>query len=177
MEIATAPPETQNGAIEDDGLAVDPNSEEASGVPGGRQPGDDGYVPPPADLPDDGAQGEEDEQPQLFVLGDKELGLKVSGRKPDSAALKLKGAKIDLGGQFDRGDRFVAALTLQITGDNDQDTIETATGVVKSTSKAQSATVCGAGRLEDYLLMKLDGHPELLAAVLKALELPNPSED
>jgi hypothetical protein len=151
----------------------DPNSEYNTGIPGGRKPGDDGYVEPenaagetggeggspptpPAKLPEgEGAGESEDEPERLAILGDRELGLKVGGRKPDSASLHLKGGRIELtgpkGSQFDRGDRFLTVTTLQVTGDNDQDTIEKISGDVRSTSKKQSATLCGIARLEDWV--------------------------
>lgn len=181
-ESAVLDPPSSVGGDEDDGLgpAADPNSEEVSGVPGGRQPGDDGYVDPdgevpptpPAQLPDDGIDEEElEEEGQLFLLGEKELGLKVGGRKPDSASLKVKGGKIDLNGQFDRGDRFPVVFDLQVTADKDDDSIETASGTVKGTKKTQWATICGATRLGDFLALKLEGHPELLAAVRREIGL------
>lgn len=173
---------------------ADPNSEHNTGVPGGRQPGDDGYVnadeseieaaadevkangedlppTPPAQLPDDGGDEDEVEVPQLFLTGERAIGVKVGGRKPDSSVLKLKGGKIDLQGQFDRGDRLIAVATLQVTGDNDQDTIEKASGVVKSTSKVQHATLCGFARVEEWLADKLGDDPQFLDDVLNRLDL------
>lgn len=164
----------------------DPNSEFNTGVPGGRKPGDDGYIAPsgdgegdeggapptpPADLAGAGDDDEEDDQEveaeakskdeALGIIGDRELGLKVGGRKPDSATLHLKGGKIELrgpkGSQFNRGDRFLTVSTLQVTGDNDQDTIVKNSGEVTSTSKKQNATLCGISRLEDWLAERLRG--------------------
>jgi len=182
------------GAPADDGLGpVDDD------IPGGAQPGDDGYdgpdpddappadeepeaqgqepPTPPADLPDDGT-GEEGEGPsdQLFVLGDKELGLKVGGRKPDSAVLKFKGGKVDLSGQFDLEQRLLTVDTWQITGDDNQHTIEKHTGTVKVSSKAQSATLCATKRIEDYLAERLrEGlSGEELARVFDLLDLEVP---
>lgn len=195
MDTATAERPLKAVGEEDDGLGppADPPTDPTgggSGIPGGAQPGDDDFDPtrpvdppqdppgdqgppptPPAHLPDDGG-GEEEEEPesQLLLMADRELGLKVGGRKPDSSVLKLKGGKIDLQGQFDRGDRFLAVTTLQVTGDNDQDTIEKLTGEVKSTSKAQNATLCGITRIEEYLANRI-ADDELLNAVLAALEL------
>ena len=190
---ATAP---APGAVGDDGLGpIDPNSEEATGVPGGRQPGDDGYVEPeteaeaseppaepptpPAALPDDDGEPEDEEPsgPELFLFANKELGLKVSGRKPDTSVLKYKGGKIDLGGQFDREDRFLTVDVWQVTGDNDQDTINKLSGEVKSTSKAQSATLCGTARIEDWLKARLKDQPELMVATFAALELDVPADE
>lgn len=197
MEAATA--ERPLKAVEEgDGLGppqdppVDPGPEDdGSGIPGGAQPGDDDFDPtkpvdppeeppagqgppptPPANLPDDGGEEEEEPDPegQLLLMADQELGLKVGGRKPDSSVLKLKGGKIDLQGQFNRGDRFLAVTTLQVTGDNDQDTIDKLSGEVKSTSKAQGATLCGITRIEEYLATRI-ADDELLNAVLAALEL------
>lgn len=107
---------------------------------------------------------------ELAIEADGQIGMKVGGRKPDSAILKVKGAKIDLGeGQFNRGDRITAVTILQVTGDNDQDTINTLSGEVKSTSKAQNATVCGISRLDDWLRSQIDD-PKLVDSVLKTLE-------
>lgn len=183
--------ETEDTHQEDDGLGP---VDDESGIPGGAQPGDDGYEEaggvgidgqmepptPPADLPDDGTEEDEEPSDALFVLGDKELGLKVGGRKPDSSVLKLKGGKIDLNGQFDRGDRFLTVTTLQVTADLDADTIETWSGDVKSTSKAQTATLCGITRLEEYLAERLRGSlsEEDVARVFDVLdlEMPAPTE-
>lgn len=157
----------------------DPNSEYNTGVPGGRKAGDDGYVEPdsaeppagqqppppptpPANLPDEEPEDDpeaEAEVPPLGIVGNRELGLKVGGRKPDSSTLHLKGGKIELtgpkGSQFDRGDRFLTVSTLQVTGDNDQDTIVKHTGEITSASKKQSATLCGIERIEEWLLGRL----------------------
>ncbi len=131
--------------------------DDGSGIPGGAQPGDDGYkgppedadLPPtpPADLPDDGY--EEAVEPEGIVLdGDhSQLSLKVGGAKPQTCVLKVKGAKIDVSGEWRKGDRFEVALMLQITGDHVDDSIDTLSGEVKSTGKAQLATICGARRI------------------------------
>jgi hypothetical protein len=191
MDTATAERPLKAVGEEDDGLGppadppVDPDPDpnpdppvdpEAEVTPPEDDPpaGAAGQGPPPtppASLPDDGA-GEEEEEPesQLLLMADRQLGLRVGGRKPDSSVLKLKGGKIDLQGQFDRGDRFLAVTTLQVTGDNDQDTIEKLSGEVKSTSKAQNATLCGITRIEEYLANRI-ADDELLNAVLAALEL------
>lgn len=185
----------------------DPNSEHNTGVPGGRQPGDDGYVEPesegdpptgeeppspptpPADLPH--GEGDNDPEPEaskpkdepLGIIGDRELGLKVGGRKPDSATLHLKGGKIELrgpkGSQFDRGDRFLTVSTLQITGDNDQDTIVKDSGEVSSTSKKQNATLCGITRLEDWLAGNLREFEEedQVARIFAGLDLELPERE
>lgn len=157
----------------------DPNSEFNTGIPGGRKPGDDGYVPPDAiEPPANGGNGEpptpaaklpegeggaedEEEPDKLAITGDRELGLKVGGRKPDSATLHLKGGKIELtgpkGSQFDRGDRFLTVSTLQVTGDDDKDTIVKHSGEVTSTSKKQVATLCGIVRLEEWVQSRVEG--------------------
>lgn len=165
-------PDTSTAPAEDDGLG-----------PVGSDPADVGQEPvpapdpepepptPAAELPGEEEDDEEGPQDQLVLVGNRELGLKVAGRKPDSSSLKMKGGKIDLSGQYDRGDRITAVVQLQVTGDNDQDTIETATGLVKSTKKTQNATVCGIDTIGDWLALKLEGHPELIAAVKKAAGL------
>jgi hypothetical protein len=187
METATEERTAPEAVQEDDGLG-EASIDDGTGIPGGAQPGDDGYVPPPegeespagepptpaAELPDDGA---EDEAPktELTIGSNRQLGLKVGGRVPDSCVLKLKGGKIELAGQFDRSDRFLTVSTLQVTGDNDQDTINKLSGEVKSTSKAQSATLCGILRLEEYLEQRL---PEsLVKPVFEALELELPEAE
>lgn len=185
-DLAAAPPINEtNTEPEDDGLGPVDDGDDGTGIPGGAQPqddrhpgdgdgGDDGNsAPPAADLPDDsdGEAGGDGELPTLFLLGDYQLGNKVKGRTPDTNSLHLKGGKIELQGQFNRGDRLLVLATVQVTGDNDQDSIEKSTGEIKSTSKQQGATVCGTARLEDWLKMKLEGHPELLEATLKALDV------
>lgn len=192
MGAATAERTAEGAAVEeheDDGLG------DGSGIPGGAQPGDDGYVQPEgeqpggepepepptpptpaAELPDDGAE-DDDGKPEfeLTIGGNRQLGLKVGGRLPDSCVLKLKGTKIEVAGQFDREDRFLAVTTLQVTGDNTQDTIDKLSGEVKSTSKAQSATLCGILRIEEYLEQRL---PEsLVKPVFEALELELPESE
>src|SRR5262245_15891655 len=143
--------------------------DDSSGIPGGAQPQDDeafhekareaaekaGRPPtPPADLPDDGPKPTPDEAEfGLVIPGSKDvkadqLSLKVGGEKPRTCVLKLKGGKIDVNGQFVKGDRLRLLIDVQITGDNVQDTIDKLTGEVKSTSKAQSATIVGVQRAE-----------------------------
>lgn len=137
---------------EDDGLGSpggDPDPGPEGGGSGGAPP------TPPADLPDDGNGEPQDELPGLELDGERELQIKVGGRKPDASVLKLKGGSIDLKGQFDRGDRIVAVATLQVTGNHDDDTIETHTGDVKSTSRKQKATLCGITRIDQYVSEKL----------------------
>lgn len=163
----------------------DINSYFRTSVPGGAQPGDSGFytvpgeestpplaaVPPtpPAAAPDDDEV--EETSPLLHLLGNKELGLKVGGRKPDSAVLKIKGGKIALDGQFDLEDRFPAVFDLQITGDGTKHGIETATGTVKSSRKDQEATICGTATVADWLALRLEHNQELLSVVLKELDL------
>lgn len=163
----------------------DINSYFRTSVPGGAQPGDSGFytvpgadsplaaVPPtpPASSPDDGQEDEDPKSPLLHLLGNRELGLKVGGRKPDVASMKVKGGKIELTGQYDRGDRFPAVFDLQVTEDKDVDSIETATGTVKATRKTQGATICGTTTVADWLAMKLEDNQELLSVVLKELDL------
>lgn len=184
MESATAEREETHY---DEEPGLEPGEDDGTGIPGGAQPGDDDYdelaakrdegpPTPPADLPDDEPDAEADESGQtLLIAGERTLGLKVGGREPDSSVFKLKGCKIDLDGQFDRGDRFLAVTILQVTGDNDQDTIDTLSGEVKSTSKAQGATLCGISRIEDYLAAKIKDRG-LLEQVADALELEIGSE-
>lgn len=202
-EVKKQAAEIAGGEPEDDGLGGphdtrpgplvdDPNSEANTGVPGGRQPGDDGYVPPlpeatpptddlpptpAADLPvGDSKAEEEQEAPQLFLTGSKSIGVKVGGRKPDSSVLKYKAGKLELGkSQFDREDRFLTVDVWQVTGDNDQDTINKVSGEVRSTSKAQSATLCGTTRLEEWLAAKIEDR-KLLEEVCGALDLDFPAE-
>lgn len=168
--------------VPEEGEVEDPNSYFNTGFPGGLQPQDDGYVAPedasggsgqpptpPADLPEDD-EPEEEKDPLLWLLGNKQLGVKVGGRKPDASVLKVKGGKIELEGQFDRGDRFPAVFDLQVTGDGDRDSIELETGTVKSTRKTQEATVCGTSTLAAYLARKLEG-TDLFGPVASALGL------
>lgn len=162
----TANPKPPEPEPEDDG----------SGIPGGAQPQDDvGPPTPAAELPDDGGEPEEEPEDEgLTIGGYKKLGVKVGGRVPDTSVLKLKGSKISLDGQFDRGDRFPTVSILQVTGDNDNDTINTLTGAIKSTSKAQSATLCGITTLEKWLAEHLPS--SLAPQVFKALELEMPEQ-
>lgn len=134
---------------------------------------DNGAPPtPPADLGPEPEAEEAAEQTQLFLHGPRERGMKVGGRKPDSSTLKFKGSKVDLEGQYDRGDRIVTVDIWQVTGDNDQDTIETATGAVKGTTKTQNATLCGTSTLGDYLALKLEADaPELYRQLVPLLDL------
>lgn len=126
---------------------------------------------PPADLPDDGAGDDEEKDPLNFLLGHKELGLKVSGFKPDSSVLKIKGGKIDLAGQFDLGERFPVVFDLQVTGNLDRHAIELESGAIKSQKRAQEATICGTTTLSEFLAKKLEGHEELLNTVLDLIGL------
>lgn len=128
---------------------------------------------PPAHLPDDGGdEPEEEKEPLLFLLGHKQLGVKVGGFKPDSSTLAIEGGKIDLAGQFDLGERFPAVFTLQVTGNLDRHSIERDSGTVKGQKRKQEATVCGTATLASWLAMQLEvEHPELLGQVLSALDL------
>lgn len=149
-----------------DGGADDPAAE-----PEPEPNGNGGGPPtPPAVLPEDEGGEEEKKDPLLFLLGNRELGVKVGGRKPDASVLKVKGGKIELEGQFDRGDRFPAVFDLQVTGDGDRDSIELETGTIKSTRKTQEATVCGTSTLSAYLARKLEG-TDLYGPVITALGL------
>lgn len=124
---------------------------------------------------DEDGDDDQEEGPQLSLVGGGSLGNKVGGRVPDSAVLKYKGAKVELQGQtqFDRGERIIAVDIWQVTGDNDQDTIDTASGDVKSTSKSQNATLCGSSRIEDYLASKITDR-RVLEEVCEALDLATP---
>lgn len=169
---ATAPPAGAPPAEpEDDGLGAPPAGEQQEPETPAEPPAEPAGEGPAAELPDDGLEEDGEQIPALFLTGDYEVGTKVKGRKPDSTVLKLKGGKIDLQGQFNREDRLLILATVQVTGDAQNDTIVKETGEVKSTSQAQSATICGVSRLEDFLRLKLEGHPEILDVVLKHLDL------
>lgn len=184
MEAATATRSSSAGLDADEvkkqAADIAGPDDDGSGIPGGALPQDDRFdsaepppaaeepPTPPASLPDDG-DGEEVEAPQLFVTGERQIGVKVGGRKPDTSVLKLKGTKIDLGGQFDRGDRLITVATLQISADLDSDTIDRVSGEVKSTSKVQTATLCGFMRLEEYIADRIEDS-ELRNRVLEALD-------
>lgn len=133
---------------------------------------------PPAALPDDGQGDDEETGDQLFLMGDSELGLKVGGRKPDSAVLKFKGTKVDLGGQFNRGDRITTVDVWQVVSSLDQDSIETLSGDVKSASRAQGATLCGTQRIEKWLHERLSQSfgPDEVQSVFAALDLEVPED-
>lgn len=177
MEAATATkPRPESTSIESEAMTEDELQAAQA------EPGDEGQTTPPtppAALPDDG-EGDEDGEAgdQLFLVGDGELGLKVSGRKPDSAVLKFKGAKVDLHGQFNRGDRITAVDVWQVTADLDQDTIDTLSGEVKSTSKAQGATLCGTKRIESWLAERLIEafSPDEVQSIFAALDLELPED-
>lgn len=165
------------------GEVDDPNSYFRTGVAGGAQPQDEGfYTPPvgttsetpvgdpptpPAALPED--EGDEDERdPLLHLLGNRKLGVKVGGFKPDSTVLKIKGGAIDVDGQFDMGDRFPAVFDLQVTGNLDRHSIELESGTIKASKRAQEATICGTTTLEIFLERHIEDET-LLAAVRTAL--------
>jgi hypothetical protein len=176
LERAGQPPETDEQVLER--MREHPNDTDFTRWPKTGRPETEpavetnGATPPtpPAALPDDGEDEEEEKDPLLFLLGHKQLGVKVGGFKPDTCILKIKGGKIDVDGQFDLGDRFPAVFTLQVTGNGDRHSIELETGTIKSQNRAQEATVCGTATLATYLQRKLeDDHPELLAQVLSAL--------
>lgn len=177
--------EIDDAALEEE-LAAERGSDDDGLGPAGEQPPDpDPPAPaaaaggeaepptPPAKLPDDGDDDPEDAAPQLFLMGNRQLGVKVGGKKPESSVLKFKGGKVDLDGQFDLEDRITTVDIWQVTGDNDQHTIEKATGAVKSASKAQNATLCATAKLEDWLAERLED-PELIAIVFARLELDVP---
>lgn len=159
----------------------DAPEDDGTGVPGGALPQDDvqrrneeagdhgGEEPPtpPAVLP--GEDEEPEEGPELFITADRQLGMKVGGRKPDSSVLKYKGAKVEIEGQFDLETRLTTVDIWQVTGDNNQHTIEKATGTVKASSKAQSATLCATRRIEEFLADKI-ADDELLYRICEALE-------
>lgn len=188
MPPVTAPPRSElddealkqemaQEAGEDDGLGPD-SSKQAPPVPE-----DNGGAPPtpPANLPGDEPDDDdvEEDEKGLRLIGDRELGLKVGGRKPDGTTLKFKGAKVDLGaGQFDRETRIRTVDVWQVTGDNNQDTIDTASGEVKSTSKVQSATLCGTERVEKWLLDRLQDSfdADAVKTIFTALDLELPAE-
>lgn len=189
MEAATAA--KPRAELDDEALASeleDAKGPEDGEPTGGPEPEPTAEEPPtpPAALPDDGGEDEDEESAeQLYLVGDRELGLKVGGRKPDSAVLKFKGGKLELlggpdgkGSQFDRSDRFTTVDVWQVTGDNDQDTIDKLSGEVKSTSKAQNATLCGTKRIEEWLKERLvqSFSPDEIQSVFSALDLEVPED-
>lgn len=133
---------------------------------------------PPAALPDDGQDEDDDIEgdPLRFLVGNRKLGVKVGGFKPDASVLKIKGGKIDLEGQYDMGDRFPAVFDLQVTGNNDRHSIELDTGTIKAQNRAQEATICRTTSLPLYLESKLGENPALLAQVMDALGLTDEVE-
>lgn len=153
------------------GSSTEPGTEEAKNSASGSTP-----PTPPADLGREPDPQPDDLAPEdgLFLTGPYEVGTKVKGNKPEGAVLKLKGGKVELGkSQFNRGERFPVLAIVQVTGDNDQDTIDKLSGDVKSTSKAQSATVCQTALLQEFLASQIEDD-QLVARVCVELGLPMP---
>lgn len=153
--------ETQNSPEPESGSASTPTSPPTP-------PADLGREPDPQ--PDD-----EDAQPGLFLVGPYAVDKKPKARKPDGAKLKIKMVKADLGqSAYGRGDVICVTSLVQVTGDHEDDSIETQTGAVHSTSREQKATTLTIAGTEEWLASKIEDD-DLLARVCIECDLDLPA--
>ena len=146
MPPAEAPPRP---AAADDGLGEpDPIDPAASPpVEPVEEQSQNGDGPPPdADLGDEG-EGKQDEPEALSMAGDYEqMSLNVGGKKPTSSVFKVQGGKIDLEGEFRKGDIVRVEMTLRVGEVAVADKVDS-TGNVASTTRTHKGRVEGVRRI------------------------------
>jgi hypothetical protein len=71
------------------------------------------------------------------------LSLKVTGKKPTTASIRLVGGKIDVTGQFDKQDRIALYVEAVVVDVQFPDTIDSKTGQVTSCERKHIARITG----------------------------------
>jgi hypothetical protein len=93
-------------------------------------------------FPDDG-------DGQLLIPGTSAgLTLKVGGKKPTTASVRLVGGKVDINGQFDKQDRIALYVEAVIVDVQFPDTIDSKTGQVTSCERKHIARITGVRNAE-----------------------------
>lgn len=124
--ISDAPGATGNGA-------VDPESDKEAIAAANRTPDTD----PPVDEPDlEGQTADEQAVPDLVIEASGQLGLKIGGRKPDEAVVKLRGGSIHLPeGQFEKGEYANILCKVRCAEVHLVDKIDRRTGDIVTTTR------------------------------------------
>jgi hypothetical protein len=122
--------ETEEAAASANGVVEDPKPPEE----------------PAADL--EGEDAQEQAIPELEVEGDGQLSLKIGGRKPDSAEVKLRGGSIKVPkGQYEKGDVLNFLVKVRCTEIHAVDKIDNSTGEVVETVRRQIFKIQGVERV------------------------------
>jgi hypothetical protein len=113
--------------------------------------GDPDDVPEPGPAADVPLDGEEDDAPQLpemrLDLGNK-ITLKVGGKNPTGSTITLRGGRIPLEGQVEKGEILDVRLRLRCVDLQFPDKIDSKTGEVTETTRVQVMRAMQIQRLD-----------------------------
>lgn len=105
-----------------------------------------------ADGPDQLAEPASSTQLERPGSGDDQSGEQLSliagGNAPTTTSMRLTGGKIDVPGEFDRGQRIVLRVECVVRGQNFVDQEDAKTGQINATERRHSARITGVRVLE-----------------------------
>lgn len=98
-----------------------------------QDPGED-QTTEPAEPQDDGG---------IVVQGTSQLSWDVGGKKPNTSSLRIVGGKVDVEGQFKKGQKFQALVDLEVKEVGFVDQVDASTGQVIGCDRRQKARIIG----------------------------------
>lgn len=109
-------------------------------VPAGTDPGHDDE---PQDVHEGGAAGGE-----LSIGGDGQLSFEVGGKRPTTSSLRLVGGRVDISGQFAKGERIRLYVECEVRSIEFRDETDKATGQVVGSERRHKAAITGVERVD-----------------------------
>lgn len=110
-------------------------------------------APDPETQPEEGklegeGAGEQQPESEIILEGDGQLSLRVSGKKPDKATVKIRGGSIHVGkGQFDKGDTVDLLIKAQCAEVHLVDKRDGQTGEIIETERRQIFKISAVERV------------------------------
>lgn len=108
--------------------------------PAGKQETEEEPVAPPY-APEDGEQGGDDALAALVLDAGGQLTFGVGGKRPTDSSLRIVGGKIDVQGQYEKGQTITATVELVIGEVSFRDRHDAKTGQVTGCDRAHKARI------------------------------------
>lgn len=103
-------------------------------------------------LQDDGPQqphaGDVIADGTLVVDGNGQLTLSVGGKRPTTSSLRLVGGRVEVEGQFDKGERLVLRIECEVREVAFRNEVDVKTGQVVGCERRQKASITGVTRID-----------------------------
>jgi hypothetical protein len=102
----------------------------------------------PDDEPTGIASSTQLERPGAGDQSGEQLSLIAGGNAPTTTSMRLTGGKIDVPGEFDRGQRIVLRVECVVRGQSFVDQEDAETGQINATERRHSARITGVRVIE-----------------------------